>query len=611
MSHDFAYSIFQLKKLLKSILMKRFFLFILITMLAADISAQTVVVTDDSTYTSGQASSVLDVKSTSKGFLPPRMTQAQRTAITSPASGLVVFQTDSTDGLYYFKDGAWVIITNGAQAVNAVVKTVNDTLQKTETFVLARNNITVTLPAITGADDGLSIAIKNGGTYTDLVTIKASGSAKIDSQAFIPLVPWYAFTFVAKGGNWYAKDRGTVYVNTMIVSSISPWNTLDKAIGFLNAHMWSAAVISIESGTYSISSTINIDLPYPLTIEGSSYGMTTIGAATGLSGNPMFTVASECYFKMLDIDATTLSGYGNSTGEDAIHITGSNQYYEIKDCEFDHFNKAIVLQNNSELWLFESDINDAVVAGVEVAAGTSTGVILKASEIDFTACAKGINLLSGIGGTLSVTNCGYYNSGGSIGINYVPATFTSLGPVFISNCTWNNTGTFINGFDFTRSDGRDASVAIVNNIGVADQRPSCKINVLNNATTVSVGTSWVKANWNSSVQTQTLTKFTVATNKLTYQPANHRDLVMWISGNVSCTGSDKTINIGIAKNGVSTVRYGETTLRVTTSNQPFQWSTVVYLSNVAPGDYFEIWAADASSTNTYTFQDINWFTDSQ
>ncbi len=40
------------------------------------------------------ASSVLDVVSTAKGFLPPRMTSTQRNAISAPANGLIIFCTD-------------------------------------------------------------------------------------------------------------------------------------------------------------------------------------------------------------------------------------------------------------------------------------------------------------------------------------------------------------------------------------------------------------------------------------------------------------------------------------------------------------------------------------
>jgi hypothetical protein len=46
-------------------------------------------------------SAMLDVKSTDKGLLIPRMTQAQRNAIVSPATGLMIFQTDGGTGLYH------------------------------------------------------------------------------------------------------------------------------------------------------------------------------------------------------------------------------------------------------------------------------------------------------------------------------------------------------------------------------------------------------------------------------------------------------------------------------------------------------------------------------
>lgn len=56
--------------------------------------------------TNPHASSALDITSTNSGILIPRMTFAQRNAITSPATGLMVFQTDNTPGFYYF-EGTW------------------------------------------------------------------------------------------------------------------------------------------------------------------------------------------------------------------------------------------------------------------------------------------------------------------------------------------------------------------------------------------------------------------------------------------------------------------------------------------------------------------------
>jgi hypothetical protein len=56
------------------------------------------------------ASAILQADSTTKGFLPPRMTNAQRTNIVSPAIGLMVYCTDSIEGLYIYKSTGWTFI---------------------------------------------------------------------------------------------------------------------------------------------------------------------------------------------------------------------------------------------------------------------------------------------------------------------------------------------------------------------------------------------------------------------------------------------------------------------------------------------------------------------
>ena len=58
--------------------------------------------------TAPEASAVLEVNSTTKGFLFPRMTSAQRLAIGTPATGLMVYQTDSREGVYIYKSFGWV-----------------------------------------------------------------------------------------------------------------------------------------------------------------------------------------------------------------------------------------------------------------------------------------------------------------------------------------------------------------------------------------------------------------------------------------------------------------------------------------------------------------------
>jgi hypothetical protein len=63
-------------------------------------------------------SAILDVSSTTKGLLPPRMTHAQLLAISNPANGLIVFCTDcGTNGsgaLAIFMAGSWLQLSANA-----------------------------------------------------------------------------------------------------------------------------------------------------------------------------------------------------------------------------------------------------------------------------------------------------------------------------------------------------------------------------------------------------------------------------------------------------------------------------------------------------------------
>jgi hypothetical protein len=64
--------------------------------------------------TTPDASAIMEVNSNSKGFLPPRMTSAQRVAIVSPVAGLLVYQTDGSLGLYQYNGSAWSILNSSS-----------------------------------------------------------------------------------------------------------------------------------------------------------------------------------------------------------------------------------------------------------------------------------------------------------------------------------------------------------------------------------------------------------------------------------------------------------------------------------------------------------------
>ena len=67
---------------------------------------------------SPDASSILDLKSTTKGILIPRMTESQRTLISNVATGLLVYQTDGTSGFYFYSGSGWESLSTGSSGWN-------------------------------------------------------------------------------------------------------------------------------------------------------------------------------------------------------------------------------------------------------------------------------------------------------------------------------------------------------------------------------------------------------------------------------------------------------------------------------------------------------------
>jgi hypothetical protein len=523
-------------------------------------------------------------------------------------NGQITLRTGASSGAVLVSDvngtGTWKTIGNVSET--PLTKSASATLLKTETFILASGDITLTLPVVAVADNGLSITVKNIGTYLNLVTVAGNSGATIDGILNANLTRWRGQTYIAWNGNWVTKNKETRTDNMLDVSSVGSFATIAEAVGFLNLHISGPTVVRIGAGAYPIASTQNINLAYPVTFEGLSFGETTIDATT--SGTPLFSCATECYFKMLTFNAAS-----NGSGNDGIRFTGSGTYYEVKDCYFFGFNKGITTSTNNDLWVFETDFENCAGSGIEIAAGSSSGGSLKMSEDDFIQCAVGVNLLSGVSETVSILNSTFYNtlSGTDIGILYTPATFTTSVSMIISNNAYNNQGTFVSGFDFSLASGRDANNFLINNAGIENQNPHCKINVNNNVSTTTITNTgtYYKASWtNTSTIT---TKWTIANNRITYQPSYKGDAWAIITGNISVSQSSHVITIGIVKNGVTGTRFGETDLRISTAFQPFQFSTVIYVPDMVKNDYLELYVTSSASGDIVTFQDIQWFTNTQ
>ena len=126
------------------------------------LSAQVGINTDGS---QPDPSAMLDVKSTTKGLLPPRMNQAALNAITNPADGLLIYCTDcgmSGTGAFYLRiSGAW----------NAMVTCSPPMTPPAGTHVPSTTQIVWNWNAVTGATGYKWNTVNNYATATDMGTV--------------------------------------------------------------------------------------------------------------------------------------------------------------------------------------------------------------------------------------------------------------------------------------------------------------------------------------------------------------------------------------------------------------------------------------------------------
>ena len=155
--------------------MKKFFLLLkTVFIISIAYSQQGVAITTDGSIPDNSA--MLDIKSNSKGLLIPRMTTAQRTAILSPAKGLIVFDTE-TNSFWFYNGASWSNLSASVAAAGWSL-TGNSGTNPASTFIGTTDNIALSirtnnLTRLTVTDNG-NIGI-NTTTPTAKLDVKSSG----------------------------------------------------------------------------------------------------------------------------------------------------------------------------------------------------------------------------------------------------------------------------------------------------------------------------------------------------------------------------------------------------------------------------------------------------
>lgn len=115
-----------------------------------------------------------------KGFLPPRVTLTERVGITTPAAGLMVYQTDGTAGLYFYNGSAWIYIMNSTSSTLAVN---NGGTGSTNLDGVLIGNGTNAVTAIAPGASG-NLLISNGSSWTSQAsnTLSTSNNYSLSNE---------------------------------------------------------------------------------------------------------------------------------------------------------------------------------------------------------------------------------------------------------------------------------------------------------------------------------------------------------------------------------------------------------------------------------------------
>lgn len=163
------------------------------------------------------SSAILDVSSTSKGFLLPRMSQAQRNTIVSPVAGLIVWCSDcNTAGeIQVFNGTIWTNMTGGTAGSTFPILSTGEINSITEVGAISGGNITFDGGGTITAR-GVCWSASTDPTIADSFTTDSIGSGAFVSNltGLVPATTYYVRAYAT-------NNRGTAYGEELSFTTVT------------------------------------------------------------------------------------------------------------------------------------------------------------------------------------------------------------------------------------------------------------------------------------------------------------------------------------------------------------------------------------------------------
>ncbi|MEO8149113.1 MAG: T9SS type A sorting domain-containing protein [Bacteroidia bacterium] len=254
---------------------------------------------------SPNTSALLEIKSTTKGLLIPRMTKTQRDAIATPATGLMIYQTNSTPGFYYYSGTAWGNVSKGANTSLsnlAATTAVNQTLKP---------NVDGTIDLGNAALAWKDMYLK-GGLYlngTKMMSYKAGVNTIIGENAG------------SSGSGGYNTAIGTnvLHFNTTGNSNVSvgELSMYYNSTGNNNTATGYAALINNDIGNDNVAN--GFEALYDNTTGNSNIGIGSLALFSNISGSYNTAIGKSA------MQYNTTGRYNIAIGNSALRINNADE----------------------------------------------------------------------------------------------------------------------------------------------------------------------------------------------------------------------------------------------------------------------------------------------
>ncbi len=256
-------------------------------------------------------SAILDVTSTAKGLLIPRMDKAQKNAIATPANGLMVYQTgpDSIGFHYYdLPNTRWVFINTNGFATDTTAWKLN-----------ANNNVTDT--SYLGSINNKPVRFKVNDTLSGIIdSTRGNTSLGYKSLLINNLAGFYANTAMGFGAG---QNLTSGYGNTLMGR---------HTLSLTNVSIQNIAIGDSAMGR-AISSFGNTAVGFQALKQHNGIGLYTYNTAIGYAAQSAATGTSNPYFNYYNTSVGGFSmanhvagGYNTALGISALRNSDTSFY---------------------------------------------------------------------------------------------------------------------------------------------------------------------------------------------------------------------------------------------------------------------------------------------